>query len=204
LFLEFLAADASLDTVCCQPSTYTIISIDYRLAPQAKLSQILQDLDDAYRWVRGEGPKLFRIDPNRIAVVGHSAGGYLALTSGFRLNPRPTAVVSFYGYGDIAAEWYSRGPTRFITGSLRSRRKRPTKLSARGSFPTTWARTEADSTFTPANKAFGQWKWLGMTQTRNQEFLIRSVPFGMSPRIIHRRYFFMGTRTQTFRSTNLF
>ena len=87
---------------------YTIISIDYRLAPQAKLSQILEDIEDAYRWVRGKGPKLFRIDPNRIAVVGHSAGGYLALTAGFRLNPRPTAIVSFYGYGDIAGEWYSR------------------------------------------------------------------------------------------------
>src|SRR5262245_15959127 len=87
---------------------YTIISIDYRLAPQAKLSQILEDLEDAYRWVRGEGPKLFRIDPNRIAVIGHSAGGYLALTAGYRLNPRPTAIVSFYGYGDIAGEWYSR------------------------------------------------------------------------------------------------
>ncbi|HLF44896.1 MAG TPA: alpha/beta hydrolase [Chitinophagaceae bacterium] len=87
---------------------YTIIAIDYRLAPQTKLSQILVDLEDAYRWVRIEGPKLFRIDPNRIAVIGHSAGGYLALMAGFRLNPRPMAIVSFYGYGDIAAEWYSR------------------------------------------------------------------------------------------------
>jgi acetyl esterase/lipase len=87
---------------------YAIISIDYRLAPQAKLNHIIEDLDDAYRWVRAEGPKLFRIDPNRIAIVGHSAGGYLALMAGFRLNPRPAAVVSFYGYGDIAGEWYSR------------------------------------------------------------------------------------------------
>jgi acetyl esterase/lipase len=87
---------------------YTIISIDYRLAPQAKVNQILEDVEDAYRWVRGEGRRLFRIDPNRIAVVGHSAGGYLALTAGFRLKPRPTAIVSFYGYGDIAGEWYSR------------------------------------------------------------------------------------------------
>jgi acetyl esterase/lipase len=87
---------------------YTIISIDYRLAPQAKLNQIIEDLDEAYRWVRVDGPRLFRIDPNRIAVVGHSAGGYLALMAGFRLNPRPAALVSFYGYGDITAEWYSR------------------------------------------------------------------------------------------------
>ena len=87
---------------------YTIISIDYRLAPQARLNQILEDLDEAYRWVRVEGPTLFRIDPNRIAVVGHSAGGYLALMAGCRLTPRPAAVVSFYGYGDIAGAWYSR------------------------------------------------------------------------------------------------
>jgi acetyl esterase/lipase len=87
---------------------YTLISIDYRLAPQAKIDQIIDDLADAYRWVRVDGPKLFRIDPNRIAVIGHSAGGYLALMAGFRLNPRPAALVSFYGYGDIAGEWYSR------------------------------------------------------------------------------------------------
>ena len=87
---------------------YTIISIDYRLAPQAKLPQIIEDLEDAYRWVRSDGPKLFRIDPNRIAVIGHSAGGYLALMAGVVLKPRPKAVVSFYGYGDIAGEWYSR------------------------------------------------------------------------------------------------
>ena len=87
---------------------YTIISIDYRLAPQAKLRQILEDLEDAYRWIRLKGPKLLQIDPTRIAVIGHSAGGYLALMAGFQLNPRPRAVVSFYGYGDIAGEWYSR------------------------------------------------------------------------------------------------
>jgi acetyl esterase/lipase len=37
--------------------------------------------------------------------VGHSAGAYLALLSGFRCEPRPRALVSFYGYGDITAEW---------------------------------------------------------------------------------------------------
>ena len=87
---------------------YTIIAIDYRLAPQAKLPQIIEDLEDAHRWVRTVGPKLFRIDPNRVAVVGPSAGGYLALMAGFVLAPPPKAVVSFYGYGDITGAWYSR------------------------------------------------------------------------------------------------
>ena len=87
---------------------YTVIAIDYRLAPQAKLPQIIEDLEDAHRWVRTVGPKLFRIDPNRVAVVGPSAGGYLALIAGFVLAPPPKAVVSFYGYGDISGAWYSR------------------------------------------------------------------------------------------------
>ena len=41
-------------------------------------------------------------------MIGHSAGGYLTLMSGFALKPTPRALVSFYGYGDIAGEWYSR------------------------------------------------------------------------------------------------
>ena len=87
---------------------FAVVSIDYRLAPENKLPEILEDIQDAWRWVRAEGPKLFRIDPDRIAVVGHSAGGYLTLAAGYLFRPRPRALVSFYGYGDIAGAWYSR------------------------------------------------------------------------------------------------
>ncbi len=87
---------------------YTVVAIDYRLAPETKLKAIIEDLQDAYRWVRERGPDLFRADPDRVAVIGHSAGGYLTLMSGFCLHPRPKALVSFYGYGDISGEWYSR------------------------------------------------------------------------------------------------
>ncbi|MBM3236500.1 alpha/beta hydrolase [Candidatus Poribacteria bacterium] len=87
---------------------YTLVSIDYRLAPETKLKAIIDDLQDAYGWVREKGPELFNIDANRIAVIGHSAGGYLALMTGFCVAPRPKALVSFYGYGDITGNWYSR------------------------------------------------------------------------------------------------
>src|SRR5688572_30454449 len=80
---------------------YAIASIDYRLAPETQLPGIIDDLEDAMRWIRSEGPKRFNIDARKLAVMGGSAGGYLALTSGFRVQPPPTVLVSFWGYGDI-------------------------------------------------------------------------------------------------------
>jgi acetyl esterase/lipase len=91
---------------------YVIVSVDYRLAPESKLPAILEDIDDAYRWVRERGPQLFHVDRDRIGVVGNSAGGYLTLMAGNRLTPRPRALVSFYGYGDITGEWTTR-PSKF-------------------------------------------------------------------------------------------
>jgi len=87
---------------------YVVVSIDYRLAPETKLPAILEDLRDAYRWMRVEGGKRFGIDPDRIAAGGGSAGGYLTLMTGFWLEPRPRALVSYYGYGDIDGPWYSQ------------------------------------------------------------------------------------------------
>ena len=91
-----------------------LFSIDYRLAPESLLPAIAEDLKDAWQWIRSNAPEKFHVDPNRIAVIGHSAGGYLALLSGFTLNPRPTVLVSFYGYGDIIGDWYSRPDPHYL------------------------------------------------------------------------------------------
>jgi acetyl esterase/lipase len=87
---------------------YALVSLDYRLAPQTKLPEIVEDVVDAFRWLRdGEG-RPFRADPERVAVVGESAGGYLTLTTGFFVDPRPSALISFWGYGDLIGDWYSK------------------------------------------------------------------------------------------------
>ena len=86
---------------------YAIASIDYRLAPETKLPHIVEDVEDAFRWIRREGPDRLGIDVSRIAVMGSSAGGYLALVAGYRVDPRPAVVVSLYGYGDLIGSWYS-------------------------------------------------------------------------------------------------
>ena len=87
---------------------YIIVSIDYRLAPETKLPEIIADLEDAFKWIHQYGPSLFSAKTEKIAVMGGSAGGYLTLTSGFRATPRPTVLVSFYGYGDLVGDWYSK------------------------------------------------------------------------------------------------
>jgi acetyl esterase/lipase len=87
---------------------YVVVSIDYRLAPETKLPEILDDVCDAFTWIRAQGPRTFGARSDRIVVLGGSAGGYLTLMSGFLIDPRPAALVSFWGYGDIAGAWYSQ------------------------------------------------------------------------------------------------
>lgn len=84
-----------------------VVSIDYRLAPETRLPEIITDVEDAYAWVVQQGPSLFGADTTRMAVTGSSAGGYLTLMTGFRCQPRPTALVSLFGYGDLIGSWYS-------------------------------------------------------------------------------------------------
>ena len=74
---------------------YAVVSIDYRLAPETQLPQIIEDVEDAFRWIRDKGPELFDADPRAIAVSGGSAGGYLTLVTGYRIQPRPVALVAF-------------------------------------------------------------------------------------------------------------
>lgn len=83
-------------------------SIDYRLTPQARHQDQLNDLREAIRYVKAHA-KDFHIDPNRIALLGESASGqmvsYLATNAQTEKEAglNVAAVVSLYGVYDLAA-----------------------------------------------------------------------------------------------------
>jgi acetyl esterase/lipase len=96
----------------CRDEGYALVSIDYRLAPEVKLPEIIADVEDAFRWLRGPGAKEAHLDADRMVVTGGSAGGYLTLMTGVVVKPRPKALVAYWGYGDVDGDWYTK-PSEF-------------------------------------------------------------------------------------------
>lgn len=89
---------------------YVAASASYRLAPKHKFPAQIDDARAAVRFLRANA-KAYDIDPDRIAVVGFSAGGHLALLLGLADPPaadpatppaRVQAVVSYYGPTDLS------------------------------------------------------------------------------------------------------
>ena len=90
------------------PAGFVVVSVDYRLGPESKLPAIVADVEEAFRWVREKGPALFGGDADRIIAAGGSAGGFLALVAGFRVQPRVRAIVAEMSYGDLVGAWQTR------------------------------------------------------------------------------------------------
>src|SRR6056297_3164377 len=57
---------------------FAVVSIDYRYGINNSMEDILEDYSDALEFVR-EKADMLRIDPSKIALMGLSAGGHLAL-----------------------------------------------------------------------------------------------------------------------------
>lgn len=60
---------------------YVVASIEYRVAPTARFPEPLEDVKSAIRYMRTHAKEL-NIDPDRIGIVGGSAGGYLSAMAG--------------------------------------------------------------------------------------------------------------------------
>lgn len=92
---------------------YVVASIQYRVAPTAKFPQPLEDVKASIRYLKAHADQ-FGIDPERVGIVGGSAGGYLtamaATTSGtttfdkgenLNVTSDVKAAVDLYGLSDL-------------------------------------------------------------------------------------------------------
>jgi acetyl esterase/lipase len=91
---------------------YVVASIDYRLSQDARFPAQIEDCKAAICWLRIHA-KEFRIDPDRMAAWGDSAGGHLASLLGTAgdlseweqgistVSSRVQAVIDWYGRADL-------------------------------------------------------------------------------------------------------
>jgi alpha-L-fucosidase 2 len=81
---------------------FSIISVNYRLAPKHPFPAATDDVEAAIAYVKEHAPVL-RVDPRRLALLGPSAGGLIVSYVGARHRPenRVAAVVSMFGEHDL-------------------------------------------------------------------------------------------------------
>lgn len=81
-----------------------IVSPDYRLIPESSMDEVLEDVEDFWKWLHDELPAFIlqktngaiSVDASRIMAVGDSAGGYLSLQLGLNHRDEIRAVVAAY------------------------------------------------------------------------------------------------------------
>lgn len=92
---------------------YVVGSINYRVAPTAKFPEPLEDVKAAIRYIKANAEK-FGVDPERVGIVGGSAGGYLTAMAGttsgtktfdkgenLQASSEVKAAVDLYGLSDL-------------------------------------------------------------------------------------------------------
>ncbi|TSA37926.1 MAG: alpha/beta hydrolase [Porphyromonadaceae bacterium] len=113
---------------------YITATVSYRLLEDAPYPACAEDITDAVRWFYSNGEK-YGYDPDRIALIGGSAGAHLALLASYgwkrsavngdttevpENNHRIKAVVDIYGPVDLTTEYARTQPlvTSFIAHSF--------------------------------------------------------------------------------------
>jgi acetyl esterase/lipase len=113
---------------------WAVVNIDYRLLQQAPFPACIADCRHALNWIY-ENADGFKFDTSRIVVSGESAGGHLALMTGFLTNDAAlaianqpvtrelnvAAVINWFGISDVGSimeHWNSPSYVTNLVGDI--------------------------------------------------------------------------------------
>jgi acetyl esterase/lipase len=74
---------------------HVVMDVGYTLAPQADLQDMLAEVRLAAAWIKNHAAEL-GVDPQRIALMGASGGGHLALLTAYSNDPGIAGVIACY------------------------------------------------------------------------------------------------------------
>lgn len=118
-----LDTHANLCRCLAQRARTVVLSVDYRLAPEARFPAAALDACDAVRWAASNSADL-RVRPGALAVAGDSAGGNLAAVAAQQLRHSGVNIahqVLFYPVVDCATEhpsYESMGERYLLTADM--------------------------------------------------------------------------------------
>ncbi len=146
----------------------TAVVLHYRVAPHSKHPAMLQDAARAIRTVRANA-EAWKIDPNRVGVLGFSAGGHLASTIAThfdagnseppdpveRLSSRPDRAILIYPVISLVTPYTHGGSKRNLIGENPSQELAESLSSelqvTKETPPTFLAHTDQDAAVPPEN-----------------------------------------------------
>jgi len=101
---------------------HVVMDVAYRLCPEVAIRGMVGDVKRAIAWLKAHG-RSYGVNPERIALIGASAGGQIALLAAYapshpQLTPSELAgsdtavrgVVSYYGPTDLMLYYHYLGP----------------------------------------------------------------------------------------------
>ncbi|MFO1501380.1 MAG: alpha/beta hydrolase [Verrucomicrobiota bacterium] len=85
----FFSSHEAINAGFCRPFLdrgYTVFAVVHGSQPKFVIPEIVQDIHRAVRYIR-HNATAYRVDPNRLGIMGASAGGHLSLTIGTQGGP---------------------------------------------------------------------------------------------------------------------
>ena len=183
-------------------SGYALASIDYRHSTQAPFPAQIQDCNEALEFLYKHAAE-YKLDKNRIALIGFSAGGHLASLMGLSNNNNVTefyprhqrthfkirCVLDFYGPSDLIAISSnpdtsvnnSRNPVALLLGGMAiehpdlAKKASPVTYVDKNDPPFLIVQGEKDESV-PNTQSRLLHSWLGLYGVRNQLIIVPGAP----------------------------